>query len=86
MTKTKIKFEIKEEMESFIEAYGKSLDILNEIIEMQKNFMQFREDMSMREQLDYMKTVDKMGEINKVVEQKLEKLIEVNTIIKMIAE
>ncbi|MCA9766872.1 MAG: hypothetical protein KC455_10700 [Carnobacterium sp.] len=85
MTETKVEIELKVELEDFIEAYGDSLDILNEIIEMQKNIMQFKESMSTQEHLNYMSAVDKMDEINKVVEEKLEKLVKVNTSIKMLA-
>lgn len=79
MNETKIEIEVKAELEDFIEAYGDSLDVLNEIIEMQKNIMQFKESMSIQEHLNYMSVVDKMNEINKVVEEKLDKLIKVNT-------
>ncbi|MEG0267550.1 MAG: hypothetical protein RR439_00005 [Carnobacterium sp.] len=79
MNETKIEIEVKAELEDFIEAYGDSLDVLNEIIEMQKNVMQFKESISIQEHLNYMSVVDKMNEINKVVEEKLEKLIKVNT-------
>lgn len=81
MVETKI--EVKAELEDFIEAYGESLDVLNRIIDMQKNIMQFKESMSTQEHLDYMSTVDKLADINKVVEEKLEKLVKVNTSIKM---
>ncbi|WP_034551382.1 hypothetical protein [Carnobacterium funditum] len=86
MEKTKVEIEVKTELEDFIEAYGDSLDILNEIIEMQKNIMQFKKSMHTQEHLNYMSAVDKMGEINKVVEEKLEKLVKVNTSIKMLAK
>lgn len=81
-----IKIEVKEELEDFIKAYGDSLDVLNDIIEMQKNVLQFKESMTTQEHLDYMNTIDKMDEVNKVVEEKLEKLIKVNTSIKMLTK
>ncbi len=81
-----IKIEVKEELEDFIEAYGDSLDVLNDIIEMQKNVLQFKESMTTQEHLDYMNTIDKMDEVNKVVEDKLEKLIKANTSIKMLTK
>lgn len=86
MAETKVEIEIKPELEAFIDAYGDSLDILNKIIEMQKNIMQFKESMSTQEHLDYMSVVDKMGEVNKTVEEKLEQLVKVNTSIKMQAK
>ena len=81
-----IKIEVKEELEDFIEAYGDSLDVLNDIIEMQKNVLQFKESMTTQEHLNYMNTIDKMDEVNKVVEDKLEKLIKANTSIKMLTK
>lgn len=86
MGENKVEIEIKPELEAFIEAYGNSLDSLNEIIEMQKNIMQFKESMSTQEHLNYMSVVDKMGELNKIVEEKLEQLVKVNTSIKMQAK
>ncbi|SEL00135.1 hypothetical protein SAMN04488700_0488 [Carnobacterium iners] len=86
MAETKVGIELKVEIEDFIEAYGDSLDILNKIIEMQKNIMQFKESMSIQEHLNYMSAVDKMNEINKVVEEKLEKLVKINTSMKMLVK